>query len=182
MRVRHFAISCRDEDDVRRTEKWRKEWEMKRNLIQWKFVFKLAFCQKWKIKREFNWIWIESSRVELSRIDGLPFSILSAHLLRTEKTHSYLNINWLRVYIAFNGNDTAIEIIRTRMNHSQLKKQQTRHTWMYNVYRYYYGLWICWIVTLRFRPSSIQPRNNLHFIDVVWSVFHAGRHNQRHVS
>lgn len=32
------------------------EWEMKRNLIQWKFVFKLAFHQKWKIKSEFNWI------------------------------------------------------------------------------------------------------------------------------
>lgn len=104
--------------------------EMKRNLIQWKFVFKSAFHQKWKIKRQ--------NRIELNGIEFwrefctsasvyacTPISLcvcinFSWHIVskfstriyshaRTARTHlSYLNINWLPEYVAQHStqNDT----------------------------------------------------------------------------
>lgn len=54
-------------------------------------------------KREFNWIELRDESARLPcYIVSEPFS--------TRNTHCYLNINWLRLYIA-QQNDTAIEIV-----------------------------------------------------------------------
>lgn len=87
----------------------------------------ISFSPEMENQKRIQLNWVASNWwfgcLSLNNISSIS-SILSTSFTTRKNSHCYLNINWLRVYIAFNGNDTAIEIIRTRMNHSNWKSSK----------------------------------------------------------
>lgn len=150
----------------------------------------ISFSSEMENQKRIQLNWVASNWwfgcLSLNNISTIS-SILSTSFTTRKNSHCYLNINWLRVYIAFNRMIQPLKLFSqewTTWNwKSKLRANDSRsHT---NTHMHTSGLYL-----LSHCVYARASRNNLHFIDViwvgvcvcVWSVFGAGRRNQRRIS
>lgn len=116
--------------------------EVKRNLIQWEFVFKLAFSPEMGKQFGLNWWQI------------LCHIVTAVHFYISRNTYCYLNVNWLRVA-------KPLEIVLARISSFSISKASTALGLVYIDFFHSRSS------VVRAKGAS---KNNLRFIDVVWNV------------
>lgn len=125
----------------------------------------ISFSPEMENQKRIQLNWVASNWwfgcLSLNNISSIS-SILSTSFTTRKNSHCYLNINWLRVYIAFNGMIQPLKLFSPEWTTWNWKSKLIANDSRSHTNTHTRGLYL-----LSHCVYARASRNNLHFIDVI---------------